>query len=256
MIDLYDNNTCWRRNIKFKIISCNVMNRELRYCASRSLHRTDIEFLPAGLHERPEKLNMFLKEAIQKTDAEEYDGILLNYGLCGNGTLGVSHPEIPIVVHNCHDCIPILMGNKKQHEEWVAEKPGTFFYSCGWIDEMLVPGCPDYDEKYLELYGRTIDSRQRDTVERILIANYTHLMYIYWKEMGLLLQEKGRSYTKECLFSLNERFGLDLAYREARGSSALVQSIVDGEWDEERVVIVEPGQELGFDAPSGTLFAG
>ena len=231
------------------------MNHELRYCAALSKNRIDIEFLPAGLHECPEKLNGFLKEAIGRTDAGKYDCILLNYGLCGNGTLGVTHQKLPIVVHNCHDCIPLLLGNRKGHIEWIKKKPGSYFYSCGWNDEMLVPGCPDYESKYLEQYGRTIDERKRDTVERVLIANYTHIVYVYWKELGPHLKEKGRAYTKECLKSLNERFGLGLLYEEISGSPSLIQSIVDGEWDKGRSIVVEPGQELRFDASSGELFA-
>ncbi|UCB47338.1 MAG: DUF1638 domain-containing protein [Spirochaetota bacterium] len=135
------------------------MNHELRYCAACSTNRIDIEFLPAGLHERPEKLNQILKELIVSIDADEYDYILLNYGLCGNGTLGVTHPKLPIVIHNAHDCIPLIMGDYERHKKYVGNRIGTFFYSCGWIEELLVPGCPDYMEKYNELYGRTISQQ-------------------------------------------------------------------------------------------------
>jgi hypothetical protein len=231
------------------------MSRELRYCVARSPGRFDIEFFPAGLHERPEKLNALLKEAVEKIDPVIYEYVLLNYGLCGNGTLGISHPKLPIVVHNCHDCIPLIVGNKERHKKWVGEKPGTYFYSCGWIDELLVPGCPDYDEKYLELYGRTIDRHKRDRIERILIANYTHVVYIYWNELGPEIAEKGRKYTKQCRSLLAERFGLHLAYDEIEGIPALIRSFVEGGWDENCVIIVEPGKELAFNASSGMIFA-
>jgi len=239
-----------------KIIGCRVLAHELYYCASRSPHRVGIELYEAGLHERPEKLNRFLKDAIAKTTREECDLILLSYGLCGNGTLEVTHPDLPIAVHNCHDCIPLLFGDKKRHAEWINKRPGTFFYSCGWIDELLVPGSPDYDEKYLMLYGKTITERQRDTVERILIENYCCLAYIHWEELGPTLGEKGRRYTKACLASLNERFDLGFRYDEVTGGPALMQAFVDGCWNDDDVIIVEPGKTLCFDAPNGSLYCG
>ena len=239
-----------------KVLGCRVLGRELYYCASRSPHRAVVELYEAGLHERPEKLNRILKDAILKTGPEECDRILLSYGLCGNGTLEVTHPDLPIAVHNCHDCIPLLFGDKKRHAEWIKKRPGTFFYSCGWIDELLVPGCPDYDEKYLGLYGKTISGRQRDAVERMIIENYTVLAYIHGKQLGPALGEKGRHYTKECLDSLNDRFGLGLRYEEVTGSPALVQSFMDGIWNEDNVVVVEPGKTLRLDASNGMLYCG
>lgn len=231
------------------------MSRELRYCAARSNNRIDIEFFPAGLHERPEKLNALLKEAIEKTEPGLYEYILLNYGLCGNGTLGISHPRLPVVVNHCHDCIPLLFGNKKRHKEWVEKRPGTYFYSCGWVDELLVPGSPDYEEKYFELYGREISKRQQDTIERILLTNYTHLVYVYWNELGNGIGDRGREYTKQCLASLNGRFELGLEYDEVEGGPALIQSLVDGEWEKDGIIMVEPGRTLAFDAPSGVIYA-
>jgi hypothetical protein len=229
------------------------MNHELRFCAARSAHKIDIEFLPAGLHERPEKLNHMLKEVILSIDSDEYDYILLNYGLCGNGTLGVFHPSLPIVIHNAHDCIPLLIGDADRHKKYVEYQVGTFYYSCGWIEELLVPGCPDYMEKYAELYGRMISQQQRDTVERILLENYTHLAYIYWKELGSGLERKGREYTTQCLQYLNNRYELDLRYDEIVGEPGKIQCLVDASWQGEDFIIVEPGRRLGFNAPLGTL---
>ena len=61
------------------------MNHEIRYCASRSVHRIDTEFLYQGLHELPDRLNRSLKETLSSVEPDKYDYILLNYGLCGNG---------------------------------------------------------------------------------------------------------------------------------------------------------------------------
>jgi hypothetical protein len=40
------------------------MNHELRYCASRSVHRIDIHYLYQGLHEFPNKLSRSVRDAL------------------------------------------------------------------------------------------------------------------------------------------------------------------------------------------------
>ncbi len=91
------------------------MNHELRYCASQSINRIEIPFLYQGLHEFPNRLNRFILDALDSIDDTSYDYILLNYGLCGNGTLDISHPSIPIVIHNIHDCIALILGDAQKY---------------------------------------------------------------------------------------------------------------------------------------------
>ena len=105
--------------MKLKIISCRVMQRELCYVVSRSTNRIDVEFLYQGLHEFPKKLNKVLTEAITKVDGDEYDYLLINYGLCGRGTSGIGHERLPVVINKKQDCIPLLVGDYKKYKNYV-----------------------------------------------------------------------------------------------------------------------------------------
>jgi hypothetical protein len=113
--------------------------------------------------------------------------------------------------------------------------------------------CPDYIEKYTELYGRTISQKQRDTVERVLLENYTHLAYIYWNELGSELERAGREYTMRCHEFLNNHYELGLSYDEIVGVPVKIQRLVDGIWQGEDFIAVSPGRRLGFNAPLGAL---
>jgi hypothetical protein len=249
--------TSFRRGkIRLKLISCNVMNHEIRYCASRSVHRIDTEFLYQGLHELPDRLNRSLKEALSGVDPDKYDYILVNYGLCGNGTLGIYHPDVPIIVHTFHDCIPLLIGDRKYHSEYVSERPGTFWFSCGWIEGFPLPGSPDFAEKYAEFYNREINEKQRDLIEQMLMQNYTHLTFIRWDELGPKLAEKGRDYTKRCARSLGSRLRRKLVYDEVKGSPEILRRFVEGEWDSDDFLCLEPGKRLKFDYSKSLLYAG
>ena len=65
---------------RFKIVSCNVMWRELCYYASLSKNEFLFQFLPYGLHCDPSQLRIEVQKAIDGT-IEPVDGIILGYGL-------------------------------------------------------------------------------------------------------------------------------------------------------------------------------
>ncbi|KKL56779.1 hypothetical protein LCGC14_2241990 [marine sediment metagenome] len=230
------------------------MNHELRYCASRSVHRIDTEFLYQGLHELPDRLNRSLKEAINSVETDKYDYILVNYGLCGNGTLDITHPKLPIIVHSFHDCIPLLIGDRKFHADYVKERPGTFWFSIGWIEGFPLPGSPDFAEKYSEFYNRMINEKQRDVIEQMLMQNYTHLTFIRWDELGRKVAELGRDYTKRCVRSLSSRLGHEMIYDEVKGSPGILRRFVDGEWAGGDFLCIEPGKRLKFDPLKNLLY--
>ena len=230
------------------------MNHELRYCASRSIHRIDTEFIYQGLHEFPNRLKSTLEDALNMVDIDKYDYILLNYGLCGNGTLNITHPKLPIIIHNVHDCIPLIIGDTKKHSEYIRETPGTFWFSCGWIEGFPMPGSPDMAEKYSEFYNREISDRQRAVIEGMLMENYTHLTFIRWEELGQKVVESGRNYTKKCVRLLSEQLGRSIKYDEIKGLSRALRLFVDGEWDGDDFLLIEPGKRLQFDALGSRLY--
>jgi len=229
------------------------MNHELRYCASRSPHRIDIEFIYQGLHEFPGKLQKELFKALGRVEEGSYDYVLVNYGLCGNGTLGITHQRLPVLIHNVHDCVPLLLGSSDLYRQYIADQQGTFFFSCGWIEGFPLPGGEDYQEKYREFYGREINAPQRDSIERMLMQNYSRFTFIRWEELGARIAEKGRGYTQRCLRSLGDRLKMELCYDEVKGSPSILQRFVDGDWNGNEYVLLEPGEKLKFDPLEGTL---
>ena len=244
-----------RGKIRLKIISCNVMQRELCHCVSRSPNRIDIEFLHQGLHEFPERLNRTVQDALDRVEAGSCDYILLNYGHCGNGIMNIGHPDLPVVIHNVPDCVPLLIGDRLKHEAYMKKRPGTFWFSPGWIDGFPLPGSPDYAEKYDEFYGISVTERQRDGIERVLMTNYTHLTYITWKVLGERVASRGREYTKKCVDSLNNRLGMGMSYDEVEGDPGLLQRFVDGAWESGDYLVLQPGERAKLDPVKCRLYA-
>jgi hypothetical protein len=182
------------------------------------------------------------------------DYVLVNYGLCGNGTLNIFHEHLPIVIHDVQDCIPLILGDTERHRAYIERRPGTFWFSVGWIEGFPLPGSPDYQKHYEEFYSSSIDERQRDIIEGILMKNYTHLTYMEWECLGDRLNRYGREYTKKCVASLNSRLGLNLEYDRVLGDSSRLQRFVDGDWEGGEFVILEPGKRLQIDFQQCRLY--
>ena len=92
--------------MRLKLISCDVLYREMCAAVARSPHQVDLEFLPKGLHDRKtcEMLDE-IQKMVDRVDPEQYQGVLLGYGLCGNGLAGLTARSIPVVLPRAHDCI-------------------------------------------------------------------------------------------------------------------------------------------------------
>ena len=83
---------------RYKLIACEVMFRELSYCAAKSKNIIDVVFLSKGLHDMgAEKMLSSLQDEIDRVDIEKYEAILLGYALCNNGIVGL-RSSIPIIV--------------------------------------------------------------------------------------------------------------------------------------------------------------
>jgi len=64
-----------------------------------------------------------LQAAIDKVEERQYDALLMGYGLCNNGIVGLTTKSIPLVIPRGHDCITVF---------WAA-LPVT------WIISILIP---------------------------------------------------------------------------------------------------------------------
>ena len=116
------------------ILTCEVMYREISYCVARSKNIVDVRFLQKGLHDiGQEEMSKTLQAEINQVPKDKFEAILLGYALCGNGIKGLTTEETTLVVPRAHDCITLLLGSKEKYSNYMAQHPGTYFRSTGWI---------------------------------------------------------------------------------------------------------------------------
>ncbi len=189
-------------------------------------------------------MSAMLQQAIDEVDPERYQAIVLVYGLCNNGIRGL-HAPLPMAVARAHDCITLLLGSHQRYEEMFNDHPGTYYRSPGWIerasDDLTNPdsttrqiGMGTYEE-YVQKYGKEN-------------ADYLYQM----------LGDKLRHYNRVCYikpeFSCPSEEHLQHAKRLADerqwetsiipGSCELILKLMNGDWDEEAILEIAPGEVI------------
>ncbi len=238
--------------MRLKLISCEVLFREMCDACAHSPHQVDLEFLPKGLHDLGGKpMAAKIQDAVDRTPRGVYETILLGYGLCGNGLDGLAARHTRLVLPRAHDCIGILMGGRERYLTYFEGNPGTYYRSTGWLErgkglQQLTHNTVGFDESLEALVRRYGEDNGRYVNEEMTRyrSQYRKLVFI---ETGLepdgKLAAEAASEAKDNGWSF-ERLAGDLAW---------LRRLVYGEWPESEFVVALPGQRIVASYDSGVL---
>jgi len=231
--------------VKLKLICCEVMFREVSLLVANSPHICDTVFLPKGLHDLGvEKMRPRLQEQIDGIPEGSCDAILLGYGLCNNGVAGLTARSTKLVIPRAHDCITLFLGSRMKYRELFEAHPGTYYRTTGWIergdgenvDDMTISRKLGLQMKYDELVEKYGEDNAKYVIETMgdLTANYDRMVFI---NMGLecegLFERMAESDAKE----------KGLKFEKVAGSLAILRKLVNGEWDDD-FLVVQPGESV------------
>jgi len=230
------------------VILCSVLEDEVNALAFGMGHIRRIWQLPQGLHNTPDKLREALQQAVEviETTQPEVEAIAFVYGLCSRGSEGVTAKRCKIVMARAHDCITLLVGSKERYAEYVAAHPGTYWYSPGWNKHHTPPGPERYNKllkQYEEKFGKD-DAEYLMQTEQHWFSTYDRATFV---DLGYGPVENAAVYTKECADWLKWKFD------RVKGDAGLLRDLLDGNWDDERFVVLEPGEGFKMTADMGVI---
>ena len=235
--------------MRLKLIACKVLFREISRIACHSPNFVDITWMRQGYHNTPDLLRERVQEQIDRIDAgddpftcpegpEDFDAILLGYGLCSNGVVGLSSKRYPLVIPRGHDCITFLLGSKERYRTLFDSKSGgIYWYSAGWCENVIMPGQRRQEKEYdiyLEKYGEE-NAEYLMEAEKHWYKEYKAAVYISQEE------EVGDRYEQETREAADF---LKWDFWKEKGDLSLMEAFLDGDWDEERFLVIPPGGTL------------
>ena len=229
--------------MRIKLIACEVVFREICLCAARARSVIDLVFLRRGLHSNPDTLREDVQGQISASEDGQCDAVALAYGLCSNGIAGLRAHRVPLVIPRAHDCITFLLGSKEEYARRFSESPGTYWYSGGWIERGAdrVPRSPEDGAGLDASFDELVAKYGRDNAEYLWeyqsqwVKHYTDATHVC---MQLGNEETYRDYVKR----IAEEHGWN--YRELPGDLSLLQALCDGDWDDDRFLVVPAGQQV------------
>jgi hypothetical protein len=204
-----------------KIIACKTVIHEMQHLLSSDMEPLTLD---SGLHLHPEKLRGTLQAMIDDITADT-ETIILGFGLCAMGVIGLKASHSTLVIPCLDDCIALFLGSRRAYLKALSQEPGTYFLSRGWIDAGIT--LVDELRSMEERYGK----RRAELVMSRMLQHYRCLAFI---DMGYQDQERYRQFSQEAARKLN------LSYQEIKGTPELLQKICNGPWDDE-FVVAPPG---------------
>lgn len=109
------------------VIACETLNEELLHITEKCNIDINFAWVHSGLHEIPKNLYNALQDEINK-----YEKLLLAYGSCGGGSIGLKTKKSKLIIPNVDDCLSLMLGGNCRRDK-IAEEDCAFFMTKGWV---------------------------------------------------------------------------------------------------------------------------
>lgn len=215
--------------MRLKLISCELFTREICLTIANSPHTIDATFTTIGAHVHSRKLRQQIQDLINAstTAPTNYDAILLCYGLCGNATVGLQAPNIPLIIPRAHDCTTILLGSRAAFQEHFGNNPSRSFSSPGIWERQDQPTnqqlVTNYGADNAQFLNTAFPPESQPTIF-IEPAELTHLGYA------------------ENFRRANAAKGLPTQIITSH--LTIIKKLLNGDWDSDTFLVVPPGQQV------------
>jgi hypothetical protein len=217
------------------VIACRVLQDLL---GSRLADGVPTMWQDAGLHNTPKKMAAALQEHVDALT--EPSNVIIGYGLCGNGLVGVKSREHTLIIPRIHDCVAMFLGSHQRYLQRFFANPNTYYLTKGWVDAKDEP-LTDYLD-----YVRDFDQETADYLVEMKYRHYRKLCMVGFSEAEL---NSCRPAAMKVASFCKERFGME--YEEVIGTTELIDALLQQpahlNEGNDVFVVVPPGGEVTMD---------
>lgn len=207
------------------LIACGMLEDEINQVCQELDCKIPVLWVERGFHNTPVKLKEKLQELIDQN--QDYDEILLSFGLCGNGTEGLVSRKTTLVLPKFDDCINMLLCDGKRRGRGLTE-PGSIYLTRGWtLDSEAI--LTQY-EQYVKEYGE-------ESAEAILEMMYEHYKTISVIDTGCCELSLVLEYAQKAAKLL------ELSTRTVKGSVWTLRQLLSG-CRGENLIVKNPGEPV------------
>ncbi len=218
------------------IIACPVLRKVVRKLAADS--QISAVFMEYGLHLTPGKMRAAIQEEIDSLNAPHL--ILLGYGLCGNGVVGLQSRQHRLIIPRVDDCVALHLGSQAAYLKEFLTNPATYYLTPGWIE---CGGEPQTEfAKLVDQFG----SERAAFISDTMYSRYRRSCLVAFTTEDM---ERYRPRALEVAGFCRERW--QWQYEERLGSDALIRRLLDpataGAHNApgfREFVVIEPGREV------------
>jgi hypothetical protein len=210
------------------VIACRVMEPELNQVLAEGGDEVEILYLVQALHRTPGKLLGLVQEKIDQV-ARTASRIVLGYGLCSNGVVGVTARQQGLLIPRCHDCIALFLGSPSRYQELFHERPGTYYLTPGWIAEKKDP--LGILEEYVPRYGP-------ETAQWVIEEELKHYTHIALIDTGVKEMAPLRARAMENAAVLKKQ------YEEIPSNLEYFRELLRGPYAEEKFLRLQLGEKF------------
>jgi len=217
------------------VLSCSVLQELL---GKRLPDGMPVTWMDIKLHNTPKKLAAALQEQLDAI--AQPSTVIVGYGLCGNGLVGVKAGVHTLVIPRTHDCVAIFLGSHQRYVQKFFANASTYYLTKGWLDAG--------DEPMTEYRGY-VDEFDEETADYLVEMKYKHYRRLCMVGFSQAELDSCRADAAKVADFCRERFGME--YEETIGTTELIEALVRMperlDSGDEEFVVIRPGGEIALE---------
>jgi hypothetical protein len=220
------------------IIACAVLRETIGKLAGQE--GIQVVVMDYGLHLTPQKMRAAIQEEIDRIEAARL--VLIGFGLCGNGLVGLKSGKHTLVIPRVDDCVALFFGSRAAFLKEFRSDPATYYLTPGWLE---CGGEPRSEYlKCSEKYG----PEKARVITDTLYGRYRNACFLALTAEDL---EKYGPQARQVADFCREHWGW--LYRETLGSDGFIRRLLsfadrrndpDALRDSPEFIIIRPGEEV------------